>query len=287
MSFSRAFKYPFHNSAKVITIVLVMTIAFVICVAMLANSGFLSVYLEAADYGPDVEFEDMDGSPMTALAGIIGLLAVVAIGGFWMNGYSVSAIREVINGVDTLPDIEFRNNVGQGFWIFLSAVVYVIANVGVWLGIFFVLNFLAMLGSFISLIATIASVIAAVAFAALSGWAYFIGMGRCAVEQDRAPLFEIGRNIGVARENVGAGVRLALCIAALSIIYGIVRSIADLALGGFAGADIVVATAISVSVYYFFNLFQHFSTQHFIAQFAMETGVGDDLEYEKVKSAYD
>ena len=287
MSFSRAFKYPFHNSPKVISIVLVMTIAFVVCMALIANSGLLSSYLQTVGYAPEAQIREADGASAGAVAGVIGLFAVLVIGGFWMNGYSMSAIREVMHGFDTLPDIEFGKNVGEGFWLFLSGVLYIMANIGVWLGIYVALNVVAFLGSFFSLIATVACLVAAVAFAALSGWAFYLGMARCALTRERAPLFEIVKNIGIARENVYVGVRLALRMVLLTVIYFIVRGVAELALGAFAGAEIVVATAMSVSVYYFFNLFQHFSTQHLIAQFALAAGVGEELDYGKLKSDYD
>ena len=46
MNFSSAFKYPFHNFAKVMSIVLALTIAFAVFIAMILNSHDWSPLLE-------------------------------------------------------------------------------------------------------------------------------------------------------------------------------------------------------------------------------------------------
>lgn len=284
MSFGRAFKYPFHNSSKVLSIVLVLTIAFVFCIALVVNSFDLSPYFAAEDFsstGGSSYANDEHGSG--AVAGILGILLVLVFGGFWISGYSVSAVGEVMNGNDTLPSIDFGSNLRRGFWLFLSGLVYILANVIVWGCLYFVTTFVGFLGDIITLLAFLATLIAGVAFAALSGWAYFIGMARYAVEGDRSPLFEVAKNIGTARKNVYVGVRLTLRIVALTGIYGIVSTIVDSVLGGLAGEDIVVGAALWISVYYIFNLFQHFSTQHLIAQYAMAVGVGQSPDNYKPK----
>ena len=285
MSFSRAFKYPFHNSAKVISIVLVMTIAFVICIALVANSADWSPFLQSVYDDPthtDFAHEESVGAGM--LLGGLGLLVIIVFGGFWINGYSVAVVGEVIEGNDTMPAIEFGKNLRQGFALFLSGLAYILANILIMFALFVVISIAAKLGGLISVPVSLAGFIAAFAFAALSGWAYFIGMARYAVEDNRAPLFEIVRNIKVARKNARRGIGLALYFIALTIIYGIARTTVDSLLGGLVGADIVVAAAISVSVYFFFNLFQHFSTQHLIAQYAMAVDIGQGDDIYKFKS---
>lgn len=283
MSLSRAFKYPFHNSAKVISIVLVMTIAFVVCIALIVNSADLSPYLETAYYGAsssDVAPHDDVNAGM--FLGFLGLLAIVIFGGFWMNGYSVAAVSEVMKGNDTLPAIDFGTDIRQGFWLFLSSLVYALLNILVWIVVGVIAAVAGSMGSLFNILALIPILAALFLFSIPSGWAYFIGMARYANDGDRGALFDIGRNMGIARQNASAGIRLVLRFAALTIIYGIVRAIVEGLLGGLAGTDIVVAAALSISLYFFFNLFHHFSTQHLIAQYALAVGVGQggpDIEY--------
>ena len=283
MSFSRAFKYPFHNSAKVISIVLVMTIAFVVCVALIANSADWSPYLQsayAASAFSDVASQDEMNAGM--FVGFLGLLAVAVFGGFWMNGYSIAAVGEVMNGNDTLPGIDVGANTRQGFWLFLSSLVYALLNIVVWIGVGLVAAVAGSIGSLFNILTLIALFAALILISIPSGWAYFIGMARYADDGDRSALFDIGNNMRIARQNASTGIHLVLRFVGLTIIYGIVRTIVEGLLGGIAGSDIVVAAALAVSIYFFFNLFHHFSTQHLIAQYALAVGVGQggpDIEY--------
>ena len=283
MNLSRAFKYPFHNSAKVISIVLVMTIAFVVCIALIVNSADWSPYLETAYYGEtasDVAPHDEINAGM--FIGFLGLLAIVVFGGFWMNGYSAAAIGEVLNGNDTLPTIDFGANMRKGFWLFLSSLAYALLNIVVWIVVGVIAGVVGSIGSLFNILALLAFFAALILISIPSGWAYFIGIARYASDGDRGALFDIVRNMSIARQNAGTGVRLVLRFAALTIIYGIIQAIVEGLLGGLAGADIVVGAALTISIYFFFNLFNHFSTQHLIAQYALAVGVGQgglDIDY--------
>lgn len=283
MSLSRAFKYPFHNSAKVISIVLVMTIAFVVCIALIVNSADWSPYLQTAYDGNALSnVAPQDDVNAGMFLGFLGLLAIVIFGGFWMNGYSLAAVGEVMKGNDTLPAIDFGTNTRRGFWLFLSSLAYFLVNALVWIVVGAVVAWAASIGGLFNILALIALFAALILISIPSGWAYFIGMARYANDGDRGALFDIARNMRIARQNASTGIRLVLRFVALTIIYGIVRAIVEGLLGGLVGADIVVAAALTISLYYFFNLFHHFSTQHLIAQYALAVGVGQggpDIEY--------
>lgn len=276
MDFIRAFKFPFRNSPKVISIVLTLTIAFVICVMLMANAVPWESSMEVAGDWTSVEVHNMDFSA-SAVVGLLGLFALlVVVGGFWMNGYSIAVIREVMHGSDSMPAVDFAQNLRQGAWLFISALAIIALNVILWVAALVAVSITGSLGlpEILTVIVTLSGFVLAVAVAALTGWAYFIGMARYAIERERASLFAIAANIGIARANIGSGLRLALMMLLLSAIYGLVRGAVEGLLGGFAGSDVVVMAAVSVSVYFGFNLFQHFSTQHLIAQYALAAGLG-------------
>ena len=284
MNFVRAFKYPFHNSAKVLSIVLVLTIAFVVCVAMIAGAHDWTSLLQNLSYGPDLQsFDELEAPGAAAGLGALGLLVVVVLEGFWLNGYSLAVIRSVLDGNDNMPEVNFGKHLRQGFWLFLSTLWYILAACLFCFICLLMYIIAAQLVEVIGMLVGLAISFAAIAFFALAGWGYFVGMARYAVENNRSPLFQIVRNMRTARANLGLGFRLVLYFIALSTIFGIVRSIVEGVLGGFIGSDIVVAAALSAVVYFAFNLFQHFSTQHMIAQYAMAVGVGRDIDADKDK----
>ena len=175
------------------------------------------------------------------------------------------------------------DNLREGFWLFLSTLWYILAACLFCIILYVLYSIATGLGGLIGTLVGLATALAAIAFFVLAGWGYFVGMARYAVENDRSPLFQIVRNMRTARANLGLGFRLVLYFIALSIIYGIVRSLVEGVLGGFIGSDIVIAVALSAVVYFAFNLFQHFSTQHMIAQYAMAVGVGRDIDEDKDK----
>ncbi|MCY4019223.1 MAG: DUF4013 domain-containing protein [Chloroflexi bacterium] len=287
MDFTRAFKYPFHNSAKVISIVLVLTILFTFCIALIASSHDWSSYLQLIGYHEALDsVNELDEPGSGAVLGMLGLMAVMVFEGFWLSGYSVEVIRAIMNNYDTMPGIEIGANLRKGFWLFLSGLWYAIVSlflgVVLWLlvGIFSKLSFL--LGS----IASIGAIILAIAYIFLAGWAYFVGVARYAWDGDRSALYAIRHNMRIAREHRGPSMRLSAFMIALFLIYAIARWIVETAIGGFIGPDIVVAAVITFITYYAFNLFQHFSTQHLIAQYALEIGIGGQHEFDKDKVDY-
>lgn len=287
MDFTRAFKYPFHNSAKVISIVLILTILFTLCIALIAGSHDWSSYLQLIGYREALDsVNELDKPGGGAVLGLFGLIAVMVLEGFWLSGYSVDVIRAIMNNYDTMPDIEIGANLRKGFWLFLSGLAYGIASLilllVVWMlvGIFFKLS--SLLGSIVS----IGAVLLAIVYVFVAGWAYFVGVARYAWSEDRSALFSILHNMRIAREHRGPSMRLSAFMVALFILYGIAKWLVDSVVGGFLGPDIVVAAAISFISYYAFNLFQHFSTQHLVAQYASEIGVGAQSEYDKDKIDY-
>lgn len=285
MNFARAFKFPYENGAKVITIVLVLTIAFTACIALIASSHDWSSYLQVIGYREALEsIEQLDAPGAGAIYGLIGLMIVMVLEGFWLSGYSADVVRAVVNGNDTLPAIKFGANLRKGFWLFLSSLFYLVVAVLVMVILYFAASIFAQMAGFLGLIATIAAVVFGVCFVCLAGWGYFVGMARYAIGGQRGALFQMSRNIGIARQNVSTSIWLTVFLIILVIIYNIARSLVDGLFGGLLGGDIVVAAAITFISYYAFNLFQHFSSQHLIAQYALAVVIeSDDFGQQKDK----
>ena len=70
----------------------------------------------------------------------------------------------------------------------------------------------------------------------------------------------------------------------LGFIYNIGTRVLDGLINGITGSGGVLLTALVISVIVFFalNLFQHFSAQHLIAQYAMRIGIGGAGPKDKV-----
>ena len=295
MDFITALKYPFNSAAKVFSIVLVMTIAFALCLALILGSYDWTSLADAIGSGiaeslgfvetsaDEVSHDLLNEDQMemifvglrTAVLGLLGLIIVVAVQGFWIAGYSVDVVRAVMAGQEALPAVAFGRNVQAGFMLFLSAVMYGLLFV-VYL---IVVGLLSNLGGLIVFLA----VIAAIPLLCLMGWGYYIGMARYAAEGDHQAVFQILDNMKTARANIGPGAALIFWQIVLNIIYNVASRLLGGVLGGFDSTGaLLTAAVISAIVFFALNLFQHFSTQHLIAQYAMRIGIGGQGPKDKV-----
>ncbi|MDE2777839.1 MAG: DUF4013 domain-containing protein [Chloroflexota bacterium] len=278
MNFSSAFKYPFRNFAKVMSIVLAMTIAFSVFFAMILNSYDWATLL-AELFGHDLPgssagtLQPLGG---TTIAGIVGLLLVAVVSGFWTSGYSVEVVRAVLREQEWMPAVDFGRNVKDGAYLFAASLAY-------WALFIALIVVLAVFGGLIGEIVefarpvvAIGSIVCVTGAAFVMGWGYFVGMARFAAEGDHKASWRIWENMRFAWSNWQKGARLALYMIAFSIIYGIARQIVDGVFGGLMGANLFAGFTLSIIIYYIFNLMQHFSTQHLIAQYAEEIGLGGD-----------
>ena len=279
MNFSNAFKYPFHNFAKVMSIVLALTIAFAVFIAMILNSHDWSPLLahlygfEVADASANT-FEAMSG---TTIVGIFGLIVVAIASGFWLSGYSIEVIRAVMREDEWMPAVDLSQNVKDGALLFVSSVAY-------WLMFIALIVVVAVGNQMLGGIITLVLMVFAFVTICVMGWAYFVGMARFALEGDYRASWEIWKNMRSARVNWRSGANLLLYMIAFSIIYGIVRQIVDGIFGGLMGANLLTGITVSIIIYYIFNLMQHFSTQVLIAQYASEINIrGDHFNPEKGK----
>lgn len=284
MSFSSAFKYPFNNFARVFSIVLVLTIAFAIFIGLMLNSHDWSPLL-AQIYGLDpAEHNIGEMGPVSgsAIVGLLGLLAVAIVSGFWLSGYSIEVIRSVVSDIEYMPDMEFSRNVKDGFYLFLSSVAYWALFIVLIVVEVLVLQVVESIGVLHLLVAAVGFFFT-VAAMCLMGWAYFIGMARFALEGEYRASWQIRRNLETSMANWRSGAALLVYMIFMSIIYGIMRGIVDGIFGNVGG--LMIGITLSIVIYYFFNLMQHFSTQHLIAQFATEIGLRSD-NYDPEKRKY-
>jgi len=286
MSFSKAFRYPFQNLAKVISIVLVLSIAFAVFIGLILNSHDWSPLLDQmhdidfSDFSEQAnveasehEFDDFEPMSATPVIGALGLLGVAVVSGFWISGYSVEVIRSIWSDSEVMPGIDFGRNLKDGLYLFLSGIVYMFLFMVLLVVEMVVIMATGSLGAVQALL-VIASIAVTIITLAIMGWSYLVGMARFAAEGDHRVVFEIRRNIVIARGNWTKGVSLVVYMIALSIVYGAVRSIVEGVFGGVMGFTGMLGITLSIVIYYVFNLMQHFSTQHLIAQYAVQLGIG-------------
>lgn len=275
MNFPSAIRYPFVNFAKVFSIVLVMTIAMALFTGLFFNSldleGFETAFTNWTN-SEDVSHLEMPDIDLggTAVMGIFGMFAVAVVSGLWLSGYSVSVLRALMQDEQQLPAIQLGRDLADGVYLLVAAIAYgalflvlIIAEVAV-------LGITSGLGMITGLLG-MAVFLLSIGAAAVMGWAYFVGMARMAAEGNQRAAWQLRRNMFIARQNWRWGAFLLLYMILLSLGYGMVSSLVGNVFGSLAGA---AGATLSIILYYFFQLMQHFSTQHLIAQYAMAIGVG-------------
>ena len=278
MNYINAIKYPFQNFAKVMSIVLAMTIAFAVFIAMIINSHDWTPLLTAMT-NLDVSqshTETLQPLSGTTITGFFGLALVAIVSGFWLSGYSVEVIRSVMREETWMPAVDFGRNIKDGAALFAASAAYWALFVLLMVVMVTLSGLLGQIIDILGALAALASFVIVVGAALVMGWAYFVGMARFAAEGDYRYAWQIRRNIGIARENKGPGFTLLLYMIAISLLYGVVRQVVDSVFGGLLSANMLAGVTLSLIIYYLFNLMQHFSTQALIAQYATVIGIGGD-----------
>lgn len=291
MNFSSALRYPFQNFAKVMSIVLVLTIAFAVFIAMILNSHDwtpLLAHLDGLHLDGLVEVPEHNEDTLQPLGGatiigILGLLLVAIASGFWLSGYSIAVIRSVMRADKWMPAVDLTQNIQDGAMLFLSSVAYWLLFLLLFIGLVVLNGLLGQIGVLSGLL-VMASLVITVAATLVMGWAYFVGMARFALEGDHRASWQVRQNLSIARANWRKGLWLLLYMIALSILYGSVRGIVDGVFGGIITGNLLASITLSIIIYYIFNLMQHFSTQVLITQYAAEIGIrSDNYDAEKDK----
>ncbi len=288
MNFTNAIKYPFQNFAKVMSIVLAMTIAFAVFIAMIINSHDWTPLLTAMT-NLDVSqshTETLQPLSGTTITGFFGLLLVAIVSGFWLSGYSVAVIRAVMREETWMPEVNLGQNIKDGAALFAASAAYWVLFVLLMVVMVTLTGLLGQIIDILGLLAALASFVIVVGAALVMGWAYFVGMARFAAEDDYRTAWQIRRNIRIAREYRGQGFTLLLYMIAISLLYGVVRQVVDGVFGGLLNANMLAGVTLSLIIYYLFNLMQHFSTQHLIAQYAWKIGIRSD-HYDPEKDKVD
>lgn len=272
MNFSSALRYPFVNFAKVFSIVLVMTIAMALFTGLFFNSFDLEGFEAAFANWDGTNHLDMPDLALagTAVTGVLGMLAVAVVSGLWLSGYSVSVLRALLQNDQQLPAIQLGRDLVDGVYLLVAAIGYGLLFVALVIVEVAVLGITSGLGIINGLLG-MAGFLLTIAVAAVIGWAYFVGMARMAAEGQQRAAWQLRRNMLIARQNWRWGAFLLLYMILLSLGYGVFSSLAGSVFGGLTGA---AGATLSIILYYFFQLMQHFSTQHLIAQYAVAIGIG-------------
>jgi len=295
MDLTSAFTYPFKSIPKVLTIVLVFTISLVVFVAMLLNSYDWVAYLQALEVYAEYGYEYMpyvEPPSATFFLSLIGLL-VVAIGqGVWLSGYGLSIIRHIMEGFEALPKIEFGRNMRDGLSVFLASLWYGFVAFIFFFGLMIAMGILAMPNiALLNLISFLGGLIGTIVFVCLLGWSFFVGMSRCAADNNRDALYQIPTNMKIARANW----KTSFSLTGYQILLGLMFWFGSQAINTgvqfvtepFFGNSIdmnsvIIATVITLLVSYTMNIVQQFASLHLVAQFAYNIGimVGYDDEFD-------
>lgn len=274
MNFSSALRYPFVNFAKVFSIVLVMTIAMALFTLLFFNSFDLVGFETALNNWDGVSHLEMSESALggTVVMGALGMIAVAVFSGLWLSGYSVSVLRALLQDDQQLPAIQLGRDLANGFYLLVAAIGYGLLFLALVIVEAAVLGMTSCLG-IINGALGMAVFLLTIGAAAVMGWAYFVGMARMAAEGQHRAAWQLRRNIKIARQNWRWGAFLLLYMILLSLGYGVISSLVGSVFGGLTGA---AGATLSIILYYFFQLMQHFSTQHLISQYALAIGIGGD-----------
>ena len=179
-----------------------------------------------------------------------------------------------------MPAFDYGANLRDGFQLFLASLLY-----GA-LGCVALVLFVVILGATGGGIIVIPLLLLLLGLMFLLGWAYYIGMARYAAGQGRGALLAVGQNFGMARTHWRKGLALTGWSILLGLLYQVVNNVVSGIIGGAMAADIVLNFAIVTVVFFAINYFQHFSSQHLIAQYAMAVGIVD-VDADKDKFGYD
>lgn len=290
MNFSDALKYPFNSLAKVFTIVLVMTISIAVFVAMIVNSFDWSTLFNEAYWDRIYNSSRVPAFPMPSagfVPGVIGLFVVMIVQGLFLSGYGVRVIRHIMDGYEKLPAVELGQDIKNGFYLFLSSILYGL--------LFMPLMIIAVMlmgmfagpngeGGGMAFLTFCSAFIGFFVLAILFGWGYFVGMARFAAEGEGKVVFQIGTNISIAKDNL----RNSLSMTGYQILLGLVYWFASQfvgSIGQFAavpfvngdsmpsGTMIVAMASLFLLISFIQGIFQNISGLHLIAQYAYKVGI--------------
>lgn len=274
MDFSESLGYPIRgiNIPKVLTIVL------------------MAVIIGASIFVASIALQSI---------WIVFLIFPVLLGfGLFVQGYTISVIKSVMEDEEALPPVKLGRDVGRGAILFLATLVYAIPIVIV------MTIFVALVGTTIDAQSDEASFgliflvcgggLAFLGMTIAIGFSYIVGQIRYAAEDRVGALFNVGKNFAIVMSNLGKTFGFAIRQIGLAMIFGIVSSIIlNVISAFFAGVtnkatfalfenniegilELGMPIAIFGSLYYTvsltINLMQGFSSAHLIAGYGAELG---------------
>ena len=307
MDFTSALLYPYKSIAKVLTIVLVTTIASAVFLGMLLNSfdwiGFIqalqyNMSLTEAEYLPPEAFAPYGTPTGMFIPALVGLVGVMIVQSLWLSGYGIRVIRSVMAGHDTLPNVQLGKDMMTGLSLFVANIVYALVFVPL---VVIVGMLIAMTSgnasSGLPALLFCGSFLVTIPFMMLMGWAFFVGMARSAADDNRGALFQIGTNLRIARQNVRLSFSLTGYLILLGLTFGFVSQFVSNAIqmvtkpflnGNQDQMSILIAVLIPLMLSIAMNIVQEFSKMHLIAQYGYQLGLYDDFDdFEPKKVDFD
>ncbi len=287
MNFSEALGYSLkpQNIPKILTIVLVFVI--------------LGVSLIVAAFA----FESL------AIAFLFIPLLIAY--GLFLGGYTISVIKAVMEGEESMPAFAIGGDIGRGFMVVIAGIIYYIP--------FFVLFFcmFSIMGAGLgasadtiedamggSILMMCGMMLVGVIFGFIIQYALTVGMVRYASEGRSGALFDFGTNFSTVMSNIGTTFGLFFRQIGIGIVFAIISSVLGGVISGiFGGAmnelafandvdDIVslgMPLAIFFSLYYLvtmtISLMQAFSGAHLMAGYGLDLGLrkgkpkNDDFDF--------
>lgn len=250
MSFGKAFRFPFNNWPKVLTIALVFTIAIAVIVIASVNIDRLDSVLF-----------------MT--------LALVAVQALFLSGYGVRVVRHLLNGHDTLPPIELVGDIGNGVMVLLGSLFHLLPLLGIGIvgGI---------LSVFIGEFALLATFLISVPVTFVLGWAIVIGLARYASNEYSSCMFEVQTNVDITKQHSGRMFAFTAWNLLLGIIYSVLTNVVSVVYDNTVAFNLWVGnwqtTAVVVLVVGYvltitLSILQQLSSLHLIAQLAPQVGI--------------
>lgn len=253
MNLRRAISYPYRNMPKILTMVLILGIAFV---------AFGSMIERGEQMRSSWPYDSRQGRTLEEL-GLAGLILVFPCASAWLMGYGLDVIRHAGEGYRSLPRAHFFWNAALGLMFWFSRLI--------WggLGIFII----GLLQGMSPLAARQWPVwdLALLAFALVFTCESVAAAARCGMERRLAAAFAFPQNLAFLFKNksafAGLGARLVLVnvvyIFAISVFVQTWPWIARL-LGFDSYQDFIAVLCVCAFVF----LLQTMSSLHLIGQFS-------------------
>lgn len=238
---------------------------------------------------------------------ILMLILPILLGyGLFIQGYTISVIRSVMDGEETLPPFAVARDIGRGAVLFIAGIVYTLPIIAFFVCGFILIGFVG--AGMEDATSDQAGLTALAMFCGMGlvslfvmfiiNFSLIVGQVRYAAEGRAGALFNVGKNFGIVMSNLGTTFGLFFRMIGIGLVFGFISSVILNVISGFFGgvsSDLFYAfergnpdaimklgmpLAIFGSLYYtvslVFNLMQTFSVAHLVAGFGAQLGFAEN-----------